>query len=75
MANGEGPGQTPSATKRRNLLAGRLGALSDGVFAIAVTLLILDIAVPAHAKATYIIATAQAATPAAGLTAAASPIA
>ena len=53
MASGEGPDQTPSATKRRNLLAGRMEALSDGVFAIAVTLLDLDIAVPGHAKSAH----------------------
>ncbi len=36
---------------RRGLRTGRLEALSDGVFAIAVTLLVLDIAVPASAEA------------------------
>jgi uncharacterized membrane protein len=35
---------------RRGLRTGRLEALSDGVFAIAITLLVLDIAVPASAE-------------------------
>jgi uncharacterized membrane protein len=45
MTNGE-PSPQPA---RRALQTGRLEALSDGVFAIAITLLVLDIAVPAHA--------------------------
>lgn len=45
MTNG-GPSPEPD---RRALQTGRLEALSDGVFAIAITLLVLDIAVPAHA--------------------------
>jgi uncharacterized membrane protein len=46
MSTGEPPSQPP----RRGLQTGRLEALSDGVFAIAITLLVLDIVVPAHAS-------------------------
>jgi len=46
MTTGEPSAQPP----RRGLATGRVEALSDGVFAIAITLLVLDIAVPAHAS-------------------------
>jgi uncharacterized membrane protein len=39
------------AARRRGLQTGRLEALSDGVYAIAITLLVLDIAVPVSAGA------------------------
>ena len=45
MTNGE-PTQEPV---QRGLRTGRLEAFSDGVFAIAITLLVLDIALPATA--------------------------
>ena len=43
--------EAPSGPLRRGLRTGRLEAFSDGVFAIAITLLVLDIAVPASAEA------------------------
>ena len=46
MTTGEPPAQPP----RRGLQTGRLEELSDGVFAFGITLLVLDIAVPAHAS-------------------------
>lgn len=43
-----GSEQPGGPRRRRGLATGRLEALSDGVYAIALTLLVLDIAVPAH---------------------------
>jgi uncharacterized membrane protein len=43
-------GEAPPGPVRRGLGTGRLEAFSDGVFAIAITLLVLDIALPAGAS-------------------------
>ena len=50
LQSGDDHRGTAGQPPQRGLATGRLEALSDGVFAIAITLLVLDIAVPAHAS-------------------------
>ena len=56
MTDGEG---TAEPQRRRGLQTGRLEALSDGVYAIAITLLVLDIAVPLNADGNLLGAVAR----------------